>query len=63
MKVKPYVKREEAQERLKLRIKISNAPYTIVEDDVRTLLKPFVEIDEIVLLYYQYVSRTLAGTT
>jgi len=54
LKVRPYINRAEENERKKLRLKISNVPYTITEDKIHELLDPFVQIDEIIFLYYPY---------
>ena len=53
LKVRPCFNPAEQEERKKLRIKICNVPYTITEDQIYTLLSPFVEIEEIIFLYYQ----------
>ena len=54
LKVRPYFTKSEEDERKKRRIKLRNVPYTITEDQVIILLKPFVEVEEIVFLYYPY---------
>ncbi len=54
LKVRPYVNRAEEELRKKRRVKLCNVPYTITEEQVMKLLKPFAEIDEIVFLYYPY---------